>query len=313
MKYKIDGQKIIVNSLSEFNPKHIFECGQVFSYKKLEEDIYVFYPKNKVFLIYKENDFYVIKQIGGKKDIKETIEFFDLNTDYSLIKKDIYKQLNRKDFIFDKSIINKSVEFGYGIRILKQDIFEIIISFICSQNNNIKRITNSLNAIRESLGEKIDLDLKGLDKYKKYFQNKDFYTFPSLKKLREQSEDFFVKVGLGYRARYLKKTLSELSDADLKEMSKLEVLSLRKLLMDFQGVGRKVADCILLFGFYKTNVFPVDTWIRQIYNDISIHKESNPLKISETLESYFKDLSGYIQQYLFYFKREKYLVNVNKD
>ena len=96
-------------------------------------------------------------------------------------------------------------------------------------------------------------------------------------------------------------------------MSKLEVLSLRKLLMDFQGVGRKVADCILLFGFYKTNVFPVDTWIRQIYNDISTHKESNPLKISETLESYFKDLSGYIQQYLFYFKREKYLVNVNKD
>ena len=148
-----------------------------FSYKKLEEDIYIFYPKNKVFLIYKENDFYIIKQIGGKKDIKETIELFDLNTDYSLIKKDIYKQLNKKDFIFDKSIIKKSVEFGYGIRILKQDIFEIIISFICSQNSNIKRITSSLNAIRESLGEKIDLDLKGLDKYKKYFQNKDFILF----------------------------------------------------------------------------------------------------------------------------------------
>lgn len=305
MKYQIRQNEIKIYSANEFNPKHIFECGQVFAYKKIDEQTYIFYPNNQVFLVYKKDDFYTIKHIGGEGSVQDAIQLFDLDTDYSEIKKDIKRLLESEKFNFNKQIIEKSIDFGYGIRILKQDVFETIISFICSQNNHIKRITSSLDGIRRSLGTEIKLNLEGLEENSKYLENQRFYSFPSKEKLINQSEQFFIDMGLGYRAKYMVKALRQVSEINWKNLADADTAKLREILMNLSGVGRKVADCILLFGFSKKDVFPVDTWIQQAYNDLSAAENKNPLEISKILSLNFGGLSGYIQQYIYYFKREK--------
>ncbi|MDD4110905.1 MAG: DNA glycosylase [Clostridia bacterium] len=317
MQYKIKKDNIEVNSLEEFNPEHIFECGQVFSYKKINKNCYIFYPKNSVYLIYKEEkekkeekeekeEIYIIQQIGGEENIEDAAELFDLETDYQEIKEGILSLIKRKDFKLDKNVIKKAMEFGYGIRILNQDFFEIIISFIFSQNNNIKRIKSSLDRLREELGNEIKLDLskiknKGL---KEILKDEKFYSFPEQEAFLNKDEKYFKSIGAGYRANYLVKFFKDIKNLDLDEMPFQDSKDLRDDLIKLNGIGRKVADCILLFGLDRKDVFPVDTWICKIYNDLTCENVKNiATNISNILEEEFGELSGYIQQYLFYFKR----------
>jgi N-glycosylase/DNA lyase len=311
--YKIEDNKIKVFSLDEFYPKHIFECGQVFSYKKINDECYIFYPKNKVYLIYKSKEHnqevYIIQQIGGKANLEEVINIFDLETSYENIKTEIKLLTKNKNFKLDKDMIKKSISFGYGIRILKQDFFEAMISFVLSQNNNIKRIKNSLDKLREICGEKIKLDLKDVDnQIAENIKAETFYSFPNLEKLANLDKKFFTEIGAGYRAGFLVDLIKELRNKFSKFQSyitdNIKTNIIREEFIKLKGIGRKVADCILLFGINRKNVFPVDTWIAKVYKDlINKNEKISPIKVSNILEQEFKNLSGYIQQYLFYYKR----------
>ena len=178
-----------------------------------------------------------------------------------------------------------AINFGYGIRILKQDILEVIFGFIISSNNNIERIKKTMAKIRL------------------FGQNKgDYHAFPTLTELENITEQDYKTMGAGYRAKYLVEVTKQLKQVDLDQTFLWDTPKLKQWLLSLIGVGPKVADCILLFGYSRCDSFPVDTWIEKVY--IDIFKENVPRNImSKNLINYFGELSGYAQQYLFYYKR----------
>ncbi len=267
MKYKINSNSIQIFSKEDFCPQHILECGQIFAYEKIDGGYQVFSGDKSAKIF--ERDFGFEVQTSDPKYFEN---FFDLQTDYGKIKSMLQK--------FE--IMKKPIEFGKGIRILKNNLFEVCVSFIISANNNIKRIQKIIKALKERC--------------------KSGTNFPSHKALSKLDEKDFVQCGLGYRAPQLYKALRQFDEDYLQSLSNLPTDQLRKKLLSFSGVGPKVADCILLFGYSKKDVFPVDTWIHQMYEKYYGHETSRE-KIRNRLVQTFKDLSGYAQQYLFYFQR----------
>lgn len=272
--YIIEKDKIIV-SKTELNPQKTLECGQVFSYKKIDDKTYIVYSADKMATLKETNSCVEILT----KDVEYFINYFDLNTCYQNIENRLKQEY--PNFI-------KAFEFGSGIHILKQDYFETIISFIVSANNNIKRIQKILFAIREKFGTKKD----------------GFYAFPTAKKLSKATEQDFASLGAGYRAKYLETATKQLLDVNYKTISQLSTIELNKWLLSIMGVGPKVADCIMLFAFSKCDVFPVDTWIEKVYCTY-FNEEHNRTKIRQNLLNTFKNNSGYVQQYLFYAQRSR--------
>ena len=271
MKYEIFENEIVIYDKQDFNSKHILECGQIFTYEKLE-NCYKVYSEDKYAIIEENEDCVKIKTNFPKY----FEEFFDLKNDYSLIKKELLKY----DFM------KEPIEFGNGIRILKQNLFEMLISFIISANNNIKRIQLIINRMKEEIGEK----------------KNGYYAFPTREKMLLKDEEFFKKIGAGYRAKYLYQVIRQIDEEKLNNFMLLPTDELRKELVKLMGVGPKVADCILLFGYGRQTVFPVDTWICQMYNKF-IGEEENREVMRKNLVEMFGDYSGYAQQYLFYFQR----------
>ena len=278
MKYEVKNNFLIVYDLNEFNIGQILECGQTFRFKKLSEDTYEFYSLDK---------FAIAKTCKDRCEITSSnldyfIEFLDLNTNYTEIKNSLVKINN---------YISNAVEFGYGIRILKQDIFEMFVSFIISANNNIKRIKASIFKICEKFGTNMG----------------NFYAFPTYNQLLSATKRDFVDCGLGYRADQLYNALRQLNIDELYSNKELNSLKLGEYLQSFSGIGPKVADCIMLFGYGKQDVFPVDTWIEKAYNTMNNCCEISRYEIRNNLVKTFGNLSGYAQQYMFYYKRSEKL------
>ena len=271
MIYSVQQDKIIIKDTKDFNISHILECGQVFTYKKNAENDYDVYSLDEFANVKKIGDEYIIYT----KNPKYFVNYFDLDTDYSAIKKDIAKN----------DYIKKAINYGSGIRILRQNLLEVIIGFIVSANNNISRITKTMQKIRE-YGEKKD----------------NYYAFPTLSRLNDITIQDFKDMGAGYRAEYLYQTIRQLNDVDLPKTKQWDTQKLKKWLLSLYGVGPKVADCILLFGYGRCDCFPVDTWIEKVYLDIFKTKQSR-LKMSSDLVQYFGKNAGYAQQYLFFYKR----------
>ena len=184
--------------------------------------------------------------------------------------------------------LSRSAEQCKGLRILNQNREEMIFSFIISQNNNIPRIKGIINRICEGLGENID------GKY---------YAFPKAAKIADAGAEFFRSAGAGYRDVYLVETGARIAAEGIERLESLNAQELKCELLKYKGVGPKVADCVSLFGFGKTDSFPVDTWIEKIYREDFGGTLKNRDKISKYLVDTFKEYSGYMQQYLFYGKR----------
>lgn len=276
MKYYKKKNEIIIDGKEDFNPKHILECGQIFRFEKNVVGNYVVYSKDYAAEIEDTKSGYIIKT-----DAVDYFEnFFNLKVDYGMIKNEISKL---------SPIIEDAVNNASGLRILKGDLFEVLVSFIISANNNIKRIKLIINKICERLGE-----WKG-----------EYFAFPTPEAFGGVDEEFFKSIGAGYRAPYLaevKTAYNLLIKEDLDAMTDIE---LRKRLMEIKGVGPKVADCIMLFAFNRKRVFPVDVWMERVYYEYFGKKKFTRLQIAEYLKDMFHDNAGYVQQYLFYSKTVK--------
>lgn len=266
--------RIVIEDLSQFNVQQILDCGQIFRYN-ITDNIAEVISKDKYAKIISYDKYVEI----FSNDLDYFENFFDLNNDYNKIK----NVLSKDEFLA------RCVQYGYGIRILNQDLFEMIVSFIISANNNIKRIKNSLNHLSEKFG-----DNKG-----------SFYAFPTLQQLKKATVQDYIDAGLGYRAEYMYDTINKLTDKDLTEFKYKSKEERLKFLLNLKGVGEKVAYCILLFALHETSVFPVDTWINKVYNDLTKTTSTNRKAISKDLINRYKDLSGYAQQYFFYYYRSK--------
>ena len=272
MNYILVKDGILVTDTSSFNPEHIFECGQVFCYEK-KDDSYYSFPGDKLAKIKKVDQGYLIET----NEIDYFINYFDLDRDYKAIKTCLEKY----------PIMKEPLKYGYGIRILNQDLYETLISFIISANNNIKRIKLILNNLRKAYGKS---------------KGENIFAFPSYQFLKDKDEDFFKSMGAGYRAKYLAKVTKQISPQQLEALREIPTKELREKLISLSGVGGKVADCVLLFGFRRGDVFPVDTWINKCYNSF-FSATYNREKIRNDLICQFGNLSGYAQQYLFFYQR----------
>lgn len=266
---------IEVKELGDFDIKQTLECGQVFRFKYRDFG-YTVYSLDHKADIYCQND--TIKIFT--KDKKYFVNYFDFYTNYDKIKSSlrVYPELKN------------AIDHGKGIRILNNNPLEMVIEFIISQNNNIPRIKGIIEKICENYGEDMG----------------DYYAFPTIDRLKEIPLEFFKSIKCGYRDVYLYDSIKMISsgEVDLDRIKVMPTDLARTELMKLKGVGRKVADCILLFGYHRTDVFPTDTWVVKAYNALYSEKSTNAIKISDFFSEKFGDLSGYAQQYLFYQIRE---------
>mgnify|MGYP002532608244 CR=1 FL=1 len=273
LKYNEIENKIEIIGKEEFNPKHILECGQFFRYKKIDEKTYELVSGNHLITIIENDNGYTLLT----NDCTFAKDLFNFNVDYAVIK----NKIENIDGVKDK------VHFANGLRILHNGEFETICSFIISQNNNIKRIKLIIERLCERAGAKID---------------ETHYAFPLVEEMQKLDEQFFVSIGAGYRAKYLANLVDNYKSFLKCNPSSLSTDDLRRELLKILGVGRKVADCILLFAYNRTDVFPVDVWMERVYKEVFCGKETERTKMSEDLVERFGELSGYIQQYMFYYK-----------
>ena len=261
--------------VKDFNLEHTLECGQIFRINK-ENNWYYINARDKFFKISQDGN--EIEFHGVNKEF--IIHFFSLNENLSKILKEINK---------DK-YIKKSIDKYRGLRIIKQDPWECLISFICSSASNIPRIKSKLKALSKRFGKKVSLD--GVCNY----------TFPAPGNINNYQEILNAKTG--FRAKYIFEANNSVNIKDLNSLRKLPYKSAKNELKKINGVGDKVADCILLFSLGFNQAFPVDTWIKKTmqllyFDNTTISNE----KVREFGLDYFGTYAGYAQQYLFMFAR----------
>ena len=285
-------QQYILKKPETFDLKDIFECGQCFRWNKEENGSYTGIWKENVVNIKKEGQDFVFTGICENNNLEEEIQkYFDLDRDYEQIK----KELSKKD-----EYMKTSIAYGKGIRILNQDLWETIISFIISANNNIPRIKGIIERLSKAYGDKIE------------WNGKEYYTFPTPRELKDVTVEEYRKLGLGFRDIRLYETTKMILDGKV-DLKKLEqnpnTMEVRDELLSLSGVGPKVADCILLFSDLKRlEVFPIDVWVRRVMNDLYIQNEDeakvSKKQIEKIAKNKFGNLAGLAQQYLFYWRRE---------
>ena len=283
--YELKNQK-------SFRLKDIFECGQCFRWNEEEDGSYVGIWNNNVVSVRQNGQDVFFEGICLDGNLEDEVNsYFDLDRDYEEIKKKLLK--------VDENM-RISIKYGDGIRILNQDLWETIISFIISANNNIPRIKGIIERLAKAYGKEIK------------FKGKSYYTFPSADELKDVTVEEYRKLGLGFRDIRLYETTKMILEkkVDLEELKKNpNTLEVREKLLTLSGVGPKVADCILLFSTLKRfEVFPIDVWVRRVMNDLYI-KEPDESKVSKKkieklATEKFGDLAGMAQQYLFYWRRD---------
>ena len=284
-------EEYVIKNQESFNLIHIFECGQCFRWNKLEDGGYIGVIKDAVIKVRKDNDKIIFKGVTNNKNLKDIINYyFDLNTNYTEYKNKLSK--------IDKYLA-ESIKFGEGTRILRQDLWECIISFIISANNNIPRIKKIVESLSKNYGKKLE------------FEGKNYYLFPTPEELSKATVSDLRALGTGFRDKRIYNTTKMIleKEVDLDKLSKMNNTNLmREELLKLDGVGPKVADCILLFALKRLDVFPIDVWVRRVMNDLYIHNEDenkvNKKELQKLAEEKFQGLSGIAQQYLFYWKRE---------
>ena len=274
-----------------FEPRDVFECGQCFRWNKQEDESYTGIIKNAVINVKQTDNKIVFKGISENNLSEVVKEYFDLDMNYQ----DLKSKLSKID-----EFMKESIEFGDGIRILNQDLWECIISFIISANNNIPRIKKIIEAISKKYGKKV------------LFENKEYYFFPTVEELSKATVEELRELGTGFRDKRIFNTTQMLYNKtiDLEEIKNIQDSNkIRETLLKLDGVGPKVADCIMLFSLKRFDVFPIDVWVRRVMNDLYIHKENeedvNKKELQNLAKEKYKDLAGIAQQYLFYWRREK--------
>ena len=286
----MEEQEYILKNQKSFCMKHIFECGQCFRWNKEDDGSYTGVIKDAVLNVNQIDNKIIFKGISEKnlKDI--VIEYFDLNHNYEELK----EKLSKID-----DFMKKSIEFGEGIRILNQDLWECIISFIISANNNIPRIKKIIEAISKKYGKKI------------IWNDKEFHLFPTVDELSKATVEELRSLGTGFRDKRIFDTTQKIynKEVNLERIQNMQSSKeIEEELLKLDGVGPKVANCIMLFSLKRYDVFPIDVWVRRVMNDLYIHKENeeqvNKKELQNLANEKYKDLAGMAQQYLFYWRRE---------
>lgn len=278
-----DKNKIIIRNLKDFEPKHIFECGQAFRWKVEEDGSYTTIAFKRLVNVKRKDKDIILSNTNIEEFNNIWYKYFDLARDYGEIKESLSKD----------PILKEATSYGHGIRILNQEAFETIISFIISANNQIPRIKRSIELISQHYGDKIE------DSY---------YSFPTPEQLSKVGVEELKTISrVGFRAERIIKTSEMIhkGEINLDSIFKVDRNTGKEILMTLPGVGPKVSDCILLFAFDKEDAFPVDVWVKRVMEYFYLKEDTNIKYIGDEGARLFGKLAGYAQQYLFYYAREE--------
>ncbi|HOG62834.1 MAG TPA: DNA glycosylase [Sedimentibacter sp.] len=276
--------KITIHDIRDFNITHIFECGQCFRWNREDDGSYTGVVKNKVINVLQQENTVEFNNINTD-DYDIIKNYFDFDTDYETIK----NTLNTDE------IMAEAIKFGEGIRILNQEEWETMVSFMISANNRIPMIKKVIENLSVSFGDYIG-----------NYRGKDYFSFPTAERLSAAPVERILECKAGFRAPRIKEAATRfLYEKDkiynIKNMSYNEGLAYLKT---YKGIGDKVANCILLFSMKHFDTFPVDVWVRRVMQTLYVSKETKDADIRKFAENKFGKYSGFAQQYLFFYARE---------
>lgn len=285
---------VMLNHVSHFNIGQILESGQVFRFEKISDHSYLLNAKQKLIKISQQpgSSSVMIHNTTASEVEEVWVDYFDINTDYE----NITETLAAKD-----EWMAKAVAFGKGIRILRQDPWEMLISFIISQNKSIPHI----KACLKNISSKFGIPINGVDN-----REEQYYSFPTPQELFRATEEELRECKVGFRAPYIMDACQKVISGEiiLNDLYIMPIEEAKAKLMTIKGVGPKVADCILLFAYSRMELFPTDVWIKRVIE--GLYFEGKDMKVEEIQKfaaKYFGDLAGYAQQYLFFYGRENAL------
>ena len=291
---------VLIEKVKNFKLKHIFECGQIFRFEEISEGNFIVIAFGKLIELKEESNNILIYNSTEEEVRNIWLKYFDLDRDYSKIKEELSKD----------NLLRESIEFGHGVRVLNQDPFEMLLSFIISARNNIPSIKKTVNKISTMWGQKID------------YKGNVYYAFPSIYEIKDATLEEIQETGASFRSKYIIDTIHNVYNStkereNLKEnqdnpflkynldyIKSLNDDECHDALQEFKGVGAKVADCIMLFSMEKTSAFPVDVWVKRAMIHFYGAEDSSLNKIRIFARNKFGGLAGFAQQYLFYYARE---------
>ncbi len=268
----------MIIKVEDINIKEILLSGACFRVIEENDGSFTNIIRDRIVNIKQEGNNLIIKA-NNYNNLKEIIyEYFDLNRDYKKMNLELSKDNIMK-------IIVKSCN---NYKILNQDSFEMCISYIISQNNNVKRISKSIEKLCANYGKKV------------LFENKLYYLFPSYEELKNISTIELKELGVGFRDKYIRDFLDKYES--LRDINMLKTSDALKELMTVNGIGMKVASCILLFGYKRLDVFPIDTWVKQFISEYYGIKNDQKT-IEEFTKEMFKEYSGLAIQYMYHYEK----------
>ncbi len=274
----------IINIPSDFNLKETLECGQCFHFNKIDENEYVLTAYGHLLHIRQDDKSLVF--YNTDEDLYNMLwkRYFDIERDYGKIK----EELLEKD---DK--LSEAISAMSGVRILNQEFFETLISFIISQNKQIPHIKKIVADISEKYGTYMG-DIKGIL----------MYAFPDVKQLRQATVEDLKELKTGFRAPYIYDAVDRVYNGSINydELVKMDSAAGIEKMCEIKGVGNKVASCVSLFALGKRDSFPIDVWIKRIMEYLYFNgQDTSKDTIARLAKNHFGELGGYAQQYLFYY------------
>ncbi len=263
-----------------FHPDHTLDCGQCFRWNKEPDGSYTGIVSGRIANLTflpeaSPMDGTIVLDNAEEADRAFWTDYFDLNTDYGIIK----KSLSEAD-----PIVAQAIGFGGGMRILRQEPWETLVSFILSANNNIPRIRKCVESLAMNFGTEAGA-----------YRGKTYYNLPTPEKLASLSPEELDVCKLGYRAKYLTSTANEIKYRGIE--------TLEDCIHSLSGVGPKVANCILLFSLARLHRFPIDVWVRKVMHELYGFEEKDTKAMTEFADRVFGPYAGIAQQYLFYYMR----------
>lgn len=282
-----ENNKVMIEGVRDFHPDHTFDNGQCFRWNREDDGSYTGVAFGRAANIDLKGETLIIDNITLEEYQSVWKDYLDLDRDYGAIK----QMLSAKDPAMDRAI-----EYGSGMRILQQDKWETLISFILSQNNNIVRIKKCVESICAAHGKPIGM-----------YRGKMRYAFPTPEELAGLTAGELDTCRLGYRAKYIVETARQILADDGRILYGLDRAPTEEgfeYLLGLSGVGPKVANCILLFSMGKYESFPLDVWIKRVMHQVYNIEEGNVKKMQEFAAEHFGGYGGIAQQYLFYYARE---------
>ncbi len=281
MKVEFKNNNAYIAEMPDFDLEQTFTCGQCFRWNKTDENSFTGVAYGKVLKISMLDGGFILHGVTDEDYYNIWEEYFDLSRNYGEIKKTL---------AIDE-VMENAISAGSGIRILRQDIWETILSFIISASNNIPRIKKIITSLCENFGEPLSDGL---------------YSFPAPEKLRGITPEDLAPIRAGFRAKYIADAADKITsgEVDLDGLFKMDTASARKELIKINGIGNKVADCILLFALGRMEVFPVDVWINNTMCKLYPEKCTSLAGVRIAGPEIFGEYCGVAQQYLFYYARE---------